>query len=119
VVKICTPLDIGQSYMCHVIQISCVLDLVFQSSNTILCTMRSQTDQEYITDVNVLKMYRQLYYQYYAVIFNTFCTDSICCSYVYTLLGGVRSEADVARFCYQTRSRYLKGAARILTLLEM
>ncbi len=43
----------------------------------------------------------------------------VFCSCVYTLLGGVRSEADVARFSYTNKEQILKGAARILTLLEM
>jgi hypothetical protein len=29
----------------------------------------------------------------------------VCCSYMYTLLGGVRSEADVARFYYTNKEQ--------------
>ncbi len=33
-------------------------------------------------------------------------------SYVYTLLGGVRSEADVARFCYTNKEQILEGSCK-------
>ncbi len=29
----------------------------------------------------------------------------VCCSYMYTLLGGARSEADVARFYYTNKEQ--------------
>ena len=44
-VKTCTPLDIGQSYICHGIRVPCVIELVLQGSDTIPYTMCTQMDQ--------------------------------------------------------------------------
>jgi hypothetical protein len=62
VVKTCTPLDIGQSNMCHGIRIPCVIELVLQGSDTILYAMHTQTDQEYTMDVRVLEVLGAVYY---------------------------------------------------------
>jgi hypothetical protein len=36
----------------------------------------------------------------------------VFCSYVYTLLGGVRSEADVARFSYTNKEQIFEESCK-------
>ncbi len=111
--KICTPLDIGQSYICHGIQVSCVIEHVLQGSDTIPYTMHTQTDQEYTMDVkNIRGVEGSLllvlcrYFQYFPYQF--LYTVHICTPY----LGGVRSEADVARFCYTNKEQIFEKSCK-------
>jgi hypothetical protein len=110
VVKTCTPLDIGQSYICHGIRVPCVIELVLQGSDTILYTMHTQNRPgihhgcESIRGVEgSLLLVLCRYYQYFPYQF--LYTVHICTPY----LGGVRSEADVAKFCYTNKEQIFEG----------
>ena len=105
-VKTCTPLDIGQSYICHGIRVLCVIELVLQGSDTILYAMHTQNRPgihhgcESIRGVEgSLLLVLCRYYQYFPYQF--LYTVHICTPY----LGGVRSEADVAKFGYTNKEQ--------------
>ncbi len=55
---------------------------------------------------------RQLYYQIMSLFSIHSVPIPVFCSYVYTLLGGVRSEADGARFSYTNKEQIFEGSCK-------